>query len=74
MKYVWIISELVGFVDVGLIILESLIEKIDRDGAFDVMQELNWNCIVESIDIVHPLTTVPEIVKDVSAAPTAFEN
>ena len=35
------VSELVGFVDDGLMILASLIKKVELDGAFDVMHELN---------------------------------
>lgn len=54
--------------------LASLIENVDCDGAVEVMHDVNWNCIVERIVMVHPFCMLLEMLKDVKAAPTELTN
>ena len=48
-------KELVGLVEVGLMMLLISILNADCDMANEGMQEVNWNCIVDNAVIVHPL-------------------
>lgn len=55
-------------------ILANLTVKVVPDGALDVIHEVSLNCMLVITLIVHPLWTMAPILKEISAAATAFAN